>query len=132
MQKFKQNLAILLVVIMIITMIPQVAIANEIKNISGGLENVEEIEMESIDDIESTETDSSIINKNGFIIVDNVVCAYTGDETHIVIPEGVVAIADEAFYECRELISVVIPSSVTSIGNYAFYLCCGLKIINWG
>lgn len=52
---------------------------------------------------------------------DLVICSYaeTGD---VVIPEGVVSIADWAFYSCR-IASVTIPSSVTSIGESAFSNC---------
>ena len=51
---------------------------------------------------------------------------YSGD---IVIPEKisvdgvectVISIADNAFYECRDLTSITIPNSVTSIGGSAF------------
>lgn len=52
---------------------------------------------------------------------DLLICSYaeTGD---VVIPEGVVSIADEAFYSCR-IARVTIPSSVTSIGESAFSNC---------
>ena len=52
---------------------------------------------------------------------DLLICSYaeTGD---VVIPEGVVSIADWAFYACR-IASVSIPSSVTSIGESAFESC---------
>ena len=43
-----------------------------------------------------------------------------------IIPEGVTAIDNEAFYDCESLISVVIPSSVTKIGVEAFRGCTSL------
>lgn len=42
------------------------------------------------------------------------------DFTSIRIPNGVVTIGDNAFYDCGNLSTVYIPDSVTSIGEYAF------------
>ena len=47
------------------------------------------------------------------------------------IPEGVVAIGDNAFYECVHLTNVVIPKSVKHIERQAFGYCRSLeKVIN--
>lgn len=48
----------------------------------------------------------------------------------LVIPEGISAINDYAFYCCEGLTSVTIPSSVTSIGNSAFSGCTGLTAVH--
>ncbi|MFI3200090.1 MAG: leucine-rich repeat domain-containing protein [Eubacteriales bacterium] len=45
------------------------------------------------------------------------------DEVHIILPEGVMSIDSGAFYGCYNLTSVEIPESVISIGDYAFYNC---------
>ena len=49
--------------------------------------------------------------------------------TEVVIPEGVVNIGEEAFYECTRLGSLSIPPSVTNIGESAFKFCTGLASI---
>lgn len=49
-------------------------------------------------------------------------------EGDIIIPETVVKIGDEAFWNCYYLTSISIPESVTSIGKYAFHLC--LRLLN--
>ncbi|MFJ1381719.1 leucine-rich repeat protein [Capnocytophaga canimorsus] len=47
----------------------------------------------------------------------------------VVIPDGVISIENGAFEECDYLKSVMIPNSVTSIGNSAFYDCRSLTSI---
>jgi hypothetical protein len=50
--------------------------------------------------------------------------------THFTIPNSVTRIGDEAFYDCKSLISITIPEGVTSIGNRAFCGCESLISIN--
>ena len=45
------------------------------------------------------------------------------------IPDGVIGIMNDAFFDCKNLTSIIIPNSVTSIGAYAFYNCTSLKSI---
>lgn len=43
--------------------------------------------------------------------------------TSIVVPEGVKTIGDSAFFMCEGVKTVVLPKSLTDIGDYAFYGC---------
>lgn len=52
-----------------------------------------------------------------------VILKYFDNESHVLIPNGVVAIGDGAFKN-KKLTSIFIPRSVQSIGHYAF---CGCK-----
>lgn len=52
--------------------------------------------------------------------------------SRIVIPYGVTAIANRAFYGCRRFSEIVIPDTVTEIGAEAFYGCYSLRRISFG
>lgn len=57
--------------------------------------------------------------------------AFPSDKTgNYSIPNGVVKIADYAFYRCTGLESVSIPNTVKTIGDSAFYECSGLKSVS--
>ena len=67
--------------------------------------------------------------EDGLIYINNIALTYKGtmpENTSIVIKEGTILIAHNAFQGCSGLTSVTIPSSVTSIGDYAFRNCSGL------
>ena len=49
--------------------------------------------------------------------------------TEYTIPADIMAIVDQAFYDCDSLTSVTIPDSVTSIGSGAFYDCNALTSV---
>lgn len=72
---------------------------------------------------------TSIANaaETDFIIDDGILVKYNGDDTSIVIPDGVKGIGDRVFYNKTNLKNIVIPDSVTTIGNKAFWNCRSLK-----
>lgn len=52
--------------------------------------------------------------------------------TDLIIPTGITAIKDYAFYEIDSIVNVTIPNSVKSIGEDAFNSCSGIKNIALG
>ena len=72
-------------------------------------------------------------DENGYVIYTNgeerILVAYQGNETNLILPDGITAINKYAFYYCSGLTSVTIPNSITSIDDYAFYNCSGLTSV---
>lgn len=64
-----------------------------------------------------------------FEINDGVLVKYNGGSDNIIIPTGITKIADEAFFNCGEIVTVVIPEGVIQIGTSAFQNCCNLKSV---
>lgn len=58
------------------------------------------------------------------------IIAYRAKEPNYIIPDSVTTIGDEAFWECKSLISIDIPKSVTTIGRDAFKDSTSLTNIN--
>ena len=76
---------------------------------------------------------------DGIVYAGKVAYSYKGEmpeNTSLTIKDGTKSIADEAFYDFKNLTSdfknltsITIPDSVTSIGNYAFDGCSGLTSV---
>jgi hypothetical protein len=45
------------------------------------------------------------------------------------VPGGIIRIGDDAFEECKNLVSVLLPEGLTGIDNYAFYGCTNLRSV---
>ena len=77
------------------------------------------------------EGDSKIVtDENGYVIYidgeSRTLVAYQGNETDLILPDGITSIYQKAFYGYKELNSIIIPDSVTSIGDSAFSGCTSL------
>ena len=69
-------------------------------------------------------------DKTKFCLDGVVLKSYIGDETNVVIPEGVIIIDDSAFRNCTTVETVTFTDSVTEIGDYAFCGCTSLREIS--
>ena len=72
---------------------------------------------------------------DGVVYAGKVAYTYKGSmpsNAEIVIQDGTLGIADNAFYRCSGMTSVTIPNSVTSIGYQAFYGCTPLTNVSIG
>lgn len=65
----------------------------------------------------------------GFVIEGQVLCKYVGNEEVVVVPKGIIEIADSAFASCR-MKQIVLPAGLQKINNYAFYDTPELKQID--
>ena len=71
----------------------------------------------------------SPINSNDFEIVAGTLKKYRGNSRRVIIPEGVVEIADYVFQNMSYLESIQLPTTLLSIGENAFSECKSLKEI---
>ncbi len=68
-----------------------------------------------------------IKNTGDPLIINNILIKHSTAEGKIMIPDGIVNIADGAFEDNTQITDVVIPESVTSIGYGAFARCSSLR-----
>ncbi len=64
-----------------------------------------------------------------FEVKDHAIVRYLGKGGRVIIPEGINAIRENAFYRCGVVNEVILPASVREIGDRAFYDCVGLDKI---
>jgi len=68
--------------------------------------------------------DGVLLTKDGKTLV---ICPEAKAAEKYTVPDGVTAIGDYAFLNCKSLGEIVLPGSVTAIGTEAFCYCTGLK-----
>ena len=71
----------------------------------------------------------NLADENGFVIINDILFSYYGNDQTVVIRDSVTSIGEAAFSFCKNLTSVVIPASVTSIEKAAFRMCPKLQYI---
>lgn len=70
-----------------------------------------------------------LANKAGYLIIRNVLYAYTGKESEVTVPYGVSAIGYGAFYQDSRIREVAVPDGVTMIEAKAFMYCENLEAL---
>ena len=68
-------------------------------------------------------------NINDFVIENGVLTKYIGNDSEVMIPDGVTRIEYHAFEKCADLKKIIISDSVINIGTGAFYGCHRLTSI---
>ena len=68
-------------------------------------------------------------DRSQFDIEGTILKKYKGNQSEVILPQGVTSIWDLAFASCKSLASITIPDSVTSIGDEAFEGCESLMSI---
>lgn len=67
----------------------------------------------------------------GFVIENGILRVYRGPGGAVRVPEGVTAVGDRAFLECRELTGIELPAGVESVGSSAFDDCGSLARVSF-
>ena len=70
-------------------------------------------------------------NASGVVYADKWIVDYTDSlEGAVTVPDGIVGIANYAFYQCLGITSIEMPNSLRTIGRAAFYQCSKLKSVS--
>ena len=73
-----------------------------------------------------------VIDDPDFQVENGVLVDYLGDESEIMIPNGITKISESAFENCYTITKLTIPDSVTTIEDRAFYNCTNLTDVTIG
>lgn len=95
--------------------------------------NLEEIECPddfNILSILDTPVFYEFVDDNGFVIQENTLVRYLGNESDVVIPANITNIGKYAFQGCSKLITVTMLGDVSSIGDNAFFQCFNLETVD--
>lgn len=88
--------------------------------------------LDSVQSVDRCAFDGTAWYKNqpaGLLVLGRVVYSHTGNDSQVVIPDGIRCIADYAFSD-SQVSSVVLPDGLYYIGHYAFYRCSKLEYIS--
>jgi hypothetical protein len=132
----KRFFSIVLVIAMVVSLFPAVALATETEGQSEEISTSDPASTvasgtcgENVNwvlDTDGVLTISGAGDMEGYSWTSAPWIQYCSEIVSIVIEDGVTCIGNYAFYGCSSLTSVEIPDSVTHIGVYAFYHCDSL------
>ena len=71
-----------------------------------------------------------LADDRGFVIVNDMLFGYYGQEVQVTVPSNVKRLSSHAFYRQHDLTHVTVPDGVTYIGNNAFAECENLKSVS--
>ena len=69
----------------------------------------------------------TLFNNSSFLIINKTLEKYTGNESNVVIPDGVTSINDSVFLGHEEIHTLKLPEGISSIGDNVFRCCKNLK-----
>ena len=72
----------------------------------------------------------SLADDQGFVIVNDMLFGYYGQEVQVTVPSNVKRLSAHAFYRQHDLTHVMVPDGVTYIGDNAFAECENLKSVS--
>ena len=71
----------------------------------------------------------SLTNAQGFVIINDILFNYYGENGNVTVPNDIKRIASHAFYQRGNVTQVTVPQGVTNIGSNAFCDCRSLKSV---
>lgn len=75
--------------------------------------------------------DTSVVvsDAGDFVVMNNTLLRYTGNNSHVIIPDGVCRIEEGVFENCVTMEQLTLPPSIETIGAFAFKSCTSLKAL---